>query len=96
MDKGANQPNVFLDPKSVESAAPYFSNRMRADSVQRRFLEAHHDHWAGSNIVDPNRVFVWTWDARPYPAFPVDTGLWSDGSNWRTGHWLNGRLGAGT
>ncbi|WFS23597.1 baseplate multidomain protein megatron [Rhizobium rhododendri] len=96
MDKGANQPNVFLDPKSVESAAPYFSNCMRADSVQRRFLEAHHDHWAGSGVVDPNRIFVWTWDARPYPAFPVDTGLWSDGSNWRTGHWLNGRLGAGT
>ncbi len=96
IDKGANQPNVFLDPKSVESAAPYFSNRMRADSVQRRFLEAHHDHWAGSAMVDPNRIFVWTWDARPYPAFPVDTELWSDGANWRTGHWLNGRLGAGT
>ncbi|MDE1186261.1 MAG: glycoside hydrolase/phage tail family protein [Pantoea sp.] len=96
IDKGGNQPNVFLDPKSVESAAPYFSNRLRADSVQRRFLEAHHDHWAASGMVDPGRIFVWTWDARPYPAFPTDTGLWSDGANWRTGHWLNGRLGAGT
>jgi len=96
IDKGANQPNVFLDPKSVESAEPYFSNRLRADSVQRRFLEAHHEHWAGSACVEPARVFVWTWDARPYPAFPADTGLWSDGDNWRTGHWLNGRLGAGT
>ncbi|KAA0698112.1 hypothetical protein DTW90_14550 [Neorhizobium sp. P12A] len=100
IDKGANQPNVFLDPKSVESAAPYFSNRMRADSMQRRFLEAHHDHWssapAPSGMVDPDHIFVWTWDARPYPAFPLDTSIWSDGGNWRTGHWLNGRLGSGT
>ena len=96
IDKGANQPNVFLDPKSVESSAPYFSNRLRADSVQRRFLEAHHDHWAPSDMVDPGHVFVWTWDARPYPAFPGNTAVWSDGANWRTGHWLNGRLGAGT
>jgi hypothetical protein len=100
IDKGANQPNVFVDPKSAESAAPYFSNRMRADSMQRRFLEAHHDHWSGaatsSGMVDPAGIFIWTWDARPYPAFPLDTSIWSDGGNWRTGHWLNGRLGAGT
>ncbi|MCL6652237.1 hypothetical protein A6R70_08055 [Agrobacterium rubi] len=100
IDKGANRPNTFIDPKSSESAYPYFSSRMRADSQQRRFLEAHHDHWAGGSalagMVDPDRIFVWTWDARPYPAFPQDTAAWSDGSNWRTGHWLNGRLGATT
>ena len=79
---------------------PYFSNGMRADAMQRRFLEAHHDHWRGpgapAGMVDADRMFVWTWDARPYPAFPQDTAIWSDGGNWRTGHWLNGRLGAGT
>ncbi|PZM17078.1 baseplate multidomain protein megatron [Rhizobium tubonense] len=97
IDKGANQPNVFLDPKSVESAAPYFSNRTRADSMQRRFLEAHHDHWgAAGGMVEPHHMFVWTWDARPYPAFPKNSAVWSDGANWQTGHWLNGRLGAGT
>jgi len=99
IDKGANEPNVFVDPKSAESAMPYFSSGMRADSVQRRFLEAHHDYWraaAPSGMVDAGRMFVWTWDARPYPAFPLDTAIWSDGANWRTGHWLNGRLGAGT
>jgi hypothetical protein len=26
--------------------------------------------------------------------FPAATGIWSDGENWATGHWLNGRLGA--
>ena len=30
------------------------------------------------------------------PAFPENTALWSDGSNWQTGHWVNGRLGAAT
>ncbi len=100
IDKGGNQPNVFLDAKSVENAAPYFSNRKRADSMQRRFLEAHHGYWtssaAPSGMIDPAKIFCWTWDARPFPVFPADAGFWSDGANWQTGHWLNGRLGAGT
>ena len=100
VDKGANQPNVFVDPKSAESAAPHFSSRARSDAMQRRFLEAHHRHWQGeggeTGPVDPDHVFVWTWDARPYPAFPADLSAWSDGGNWRAGYWLNGRLGAGT
>lgn len=100
IDKGANRPNAFIDPKSSESGYPHFSSRMRADSQQRRFLEAHHDHWTGQlppvGMVDPSRIFVWTWDARPFPAFPQDAATWSDGANWRTGHWLNGRLGATT
>ena len=37
---------------------------------------------------------AWTWDARPYPFFPELTGTWTDGPNWRLGHWLTGRLGA--
>ncbi len=43
-------------------------------------------------MVDPSRIFLWAWDARPYPAFPRATEVWADGPNWRTGHWLNGRL----
>ncbi|WJH39423.1 glycoside hydrolase/phage tail family protein [Aliirhizobium terrae] len=100
VDKGANQPNVFVDPKSVESNLPYFSSGGRSDSQQRRFLEAHHEHWQGggapAGMVDPDHVFVWTWDARPVPAFPDDLSVWRDGGNWRTGHWLNGRLGGTT
>lgn len=100
VDKGANQPNVFGDPKSAESALPHFSSGARSDSQQRRFLEAHLGHWQGgvapAGMVDAGQVFLWTWDARPQPAFPQDLDLWADGTNWRTGHWLNGRLGAGT
>ncbi|MBW6421271.1 glycoside hydrolase/phage tail family protein [Rhizobium sp. XQZ8] len=100
VDKGANQPNVFIDPKSAESAAPYFSSLSRSDSMQRRFLEAHHDWWQGAEapagMVARDRIFVWTWDARPMPAFPNDLLVWREGDNWRTGHWLNGRLGGTT
>ena len=45
-------------------------------------------------MVDPDRLFVWTWDARPYPAFPARRDVWADGANHETGHWLTGRLGA--
>ncbi|WP_427025907.1 baseplate multidomain protein megatron [Aureimonas ureilytica] len=45
IDKGANQPNVFYDPKSSESHWPYFSTGERDDLAQRRFLEAHLRHW---------------------------------------------------
>lgn len=98
VDKCAARPNVFPDPKSAENAYPYFSRRNRADSQQRRFLEAHLGHWdqGDAAMVDKNRVYLWTWDARSFPAFPLNGAVWSDGGNWRTGHWLNGRLGTAT
>src|SRR5262249_13076418 len=40
VDKGANQPNVFVDAKSAESALPYFSDGRRDDFIQRRTLQA--------------------------------------------------------
>ena len=39
-DKGANQPNVFYDPKSSESALPHFAEPRRDDLMQRRYLQA--------------------------------------------------------
>lgn len=100
VDRGSNQPNVFIDRKSAESALPHFSGGMRSDSVQRRFLEAHHRYWAGdaapAGMVRADHMFVWAWDARAMPAFPEDEDVFADGNNWMLGHWLNGRLGAGT
>jgi hypothetical protein len=46
----------------------------------------------GSRMVDPANVFAWTWDARPFPAFPDLTSVWADGTNYESGHWINGRL----
>ncbi len=105
VDKGTNQPNVFVDPKSSESHLPYFSSGRRDDYSQRRFIEAHLAYWKqsannplspayGGPMVEPSRIFIWTWDARPYPSFPVLKSVWADGDNWKRGHWITGRLGA--
>lgn len=61
VDKGANQPNVFYDPKSSESALPYYAEERRDDFMQRRYLQAliegfdpaHEDYVAGRNPVSP-------------------------------------------
>jgi hypothetical protein len=110
VDKGANEPNVFPDAKSALGGAPNFSNGRRDDLMQRRFLEAvlsHFDPAFGASeadnpissaysgrMIETDAIYPWTWDARPYPAFPLATDAWADGPNWETGHWLNGRLGA--
>ena len=87
VDKGANQPNVFVDPKSSESALPYYSRGLRDDLMQTRHRQAMCDafDWTkpgyveglnpvsavtGARMVDLDRIHVYCWDARPYPAFP--------------------------
>ena len=95
VDKAANGPNVFPDPKSSENALPPHSTGARDDLAQHAFLSAHLDRIDAQGASAPVRasdVFLWTWDARPIPAFPVQTDVWSDGPNWSVGHWLNGRL----
>ena len=37
-------------------------------------------------------MFLWTWDARPYPAWPHTT-VWRDGYLWEKGHWVNNKFG---
>ncbi|MDE2363137.1 MAG: glycoside hydrolase/phage tail family protein [Hyphomicrobiales bacterium] len=109
VDRGANAPNVFPDPKSGDGGRPYYSRGFRDDLMQARFIEAmltrfdpaqagFVDAWNptstiyGGRMVDPSRIHLWCWDARPFPAFPDLGLLWSDAPNWETGHWLNGRL----
>lgn len=96
VDGCANQPNVFVDPDSVESFYPRGS-RGRVDFLaQRTALDASMDYLTAQNTLEPNlfaRRFVWTWDARPFPFFPDLLSVWSDGGNWKTGHWVQGKLG---
>ena len=106
VDKGSNQPNAFIDLKSSESLLPYFSSGQRDDFIQSRVIAALSAYWRepgahnpvsslyGAPMVDPGRIFLWAWDARPYPYFPARTDLWADGVNFARGHWLNGRIGA--
>ena len=107
VDKGTNQPNKFLDPKSSESSLPNYSNGLRDDFIQGQYLRAVLGHWGdpvnnpvseiyGGPMVDLSRAHVWAWDTRPYPAFPNNRDLWGDGGNHGHGHWLNGRVGART
>lgn len=44
--------------------------------------------------IQTSDMHLWTWDARPYPAFPFQNDVWADGDNWELGHWLTGRLGS--
>jgi hypothetical protein len=99
VDKGANAPNVFVDPKSSESALPPFSSGARDDLAQRRAIEAVLGFWRANNeaeagvpLIETDRLYVYAFDARPYPFFPARADLWGDAANWEKGHWLNGRL----
>ncbi len=105
VDKGTNQPNKFLDPKSSESSLPKYSNGRRDDFMQMQYLRAMYEFWgdpannptdadSGYQMVDMSRAHVWAWDARPYPFFPGNVDLWSDGENYAHGHWINGRASA--
>lgn len=102
IDKGANQPNRFIDVKSSESGLPAFSNGRRDDLMQMQYLRAQSEFWAdpannpvsvvyGGQMLDMDHAHAWAWDARPFPEFPGNQ-LWSDGENYPRGHWLNGRV----
>ncbi|MEI4233318.1 baseplate multidomain protein megatron [Roseovarius sp. D22-M7] len=103
VDKGTNQPNKFVDPKSSESSLPHFSTGQRDPLIQMQYLRAMADYWGdparnpmsqeyAGRMIDMDHAYVWAWDARPYPYFPANTTLWSDGENYARGHWITGRV----
>jgi hypothetical protein len=111
VDKGANQPNVFVDPKSSESFYPYFSNTLRDDFMQQRychtmlryFNDTDADFTDSKNpqssiytgrMVDVSRIYLYTWDARPFEVFPARSDVWNDAANYPIGDWLTGRIPA--
>lgn len=105
VDKGTNEPNRFLDVKSSESGLPRASRGTRDDLIQQQYLRAMAGYWGeaennpGSDLYEGRMVeaeysHVWCWDARPFPAFPNDIGVWSDGENYARGHWITGRVTA--
>ncbi len=105
IDKSTNQPNVFVDPKSSESALPRDSDGQRDDLIQMQYLRAVHEYWSdpatnpvssiyGGVMIDMGHAHAWAWDARPFPEFPGQSDVWGDAANYQTGHWLNGRATA--
>ena len=103
VDKGTNEPNKFLDPKSSESRLPRHSTGQRDELMQLQYLRAMAGYWADpahnpasedfeGRMIDMDHAYVWAWDARPYPYFPANLDLWSDGGNYARGHWITGRV----
>ncbi len=98
LDGCANQPNVFYDPKSIESFFPRKS-RGRIDFLaQRQAINATEDFLETRNLQSGKadlipRRFLWTWDARPYPFYPDLVSVWLDSVLWKYGHWINGKFG---
>ena len=75
VDKSTNQPNVFIDPKSSESALPHFSTGKHDAQIQMSALRAVLDYWKkeennpisdvyGAEMIDCTRIFVWAWDGQ--------------------------------
>lgn len=91
VDGAANQPNVFYDPNSEESAFPRFSKGRVDVLAQRTALLGTELQWQDSDMIE--HKFIWTWDARPYPFWPDLTSVWTDGNLWSYGHWVQGKLG---
>lgn len=107
IDKGTNQPNKFIDPKSSESQLPRHSTGLRDDLIQIHYLRTVLGHWGqadnnpvsdiyGAPMLDLANAYVWAWDTRPFPVFPNALEVWGDGENYTRGHWLNGRVGQRT
>ena len=110
VDKGANQPNVFVDPKSSESFLPHYSLGTRDDLVQRRVVEAfttafdpaHPAYVPGANPVSAvyggpmlDLDHVHVYAWDARP-WPAfpSSDAWGDGANWQLGHWITGRIAA--
>ncbi len=90
VDCCSNQPNVFVDNSSIDSKLPFYSKGnvdFRAQSIS---VEGTIEKWLGSDMVE--NMFLWAWDARPFPYFPNLIDIWADGKSWSTGHWIQGKL----
>jgi len=91
IDKATNQPNVFFDDKCVDGGAPKHSSGETNFSIQRTAIRAFIEFWKTQEYIE--EMFLWCWDARPYPAWPVSN-VWSDGRLWEKGHWVNYKFGS--
>jgi hypothetical protein len=101
VDACANQPNVFYDPRSVESFFPRRSRGRIDYQAQREAVNATEDYLEARNAESGNadlipRRFLWTWDARPFPFFPDLRNTWADYLLYPTGHWVSGKFGGST
>jgi hypothetical protein len=89
IDKSTNQPNIFYDPKSRDGGVPKNSNGQTDFAIQRNAIKAFYNYWNKKEFIE--EMFLWTWDARPYPAWPC-LNIWRDNNLWEKGHWVNNKF----
>ncbi|WP_264732551.1 glycoside hydrolase/phage tail family protein [Wolbachia endosymbiont (group A) of Sphaerophoria taeniata] len=90
MNGCTNEPNVFVDKGSIESKYPRYSNGEVSFLSQKIAIEGTLKKWQSSEMVE--KMFLWAWDARPFPYFPNLCDVWADCHNWQSGHWIQGKL----
>ncbi|BDG75485.1 MULTISPECIES: glycoside hydrolase/phage tail family protein [Wolbachia] len=90
MNGCTNEPNVFVDKGSIESKYPRYSNGEVSFLSQKTAIEGTLKKWQSSEMVE--KMFLWAWDARPFPYFPNLCDMWADCHNWQTGHWIQGKI----
>jgi len=91
VDLCTNQPNVFYSEGSLDGGYPRNSlGYVDFASQQDAILAMELFRRKNSDILQ--NAFLWCWDARPFPHFPKRLDVWSDGANWKYGHWVNGKL----
>ncbi|HJD57567.1 glycoside hydrolase TIM-barrel-like domain-containing protein [Candidatus Tisiphia endosymbiont of Ptychoptera albimana] len=91
IDKATNQPNIFFDPLCIDGGVPKYSTGEVDFSIQRKAIRGFIEYWQTQEYIE--QMFLWTWDARPYPAWPHNN-IWRDGNLWAKGHWVNNKFGA--
>ncbi|WP_425363496.1 glycoside hydrolase/phage tail family protein [Candidatus Tisiphia endosymbiont of Hybos culiciformis] len=91
IDKATNQPNIFFDPLCIDGGIPRYSTGEVDFSIQRKAIRSFIEYWQTQEYIE--QMFLWTWDARPYPAWP-HSNIWRDGNLWAKGHWVNNKFGA--
>ncbi len=93
IDKATNQPNIFFDPSCRDGGIPRYSTGEVDISLQRISIRSFIEYWQSQEYIE--QMFLWTWDARPYPAWP-HSNIWRDSNLWDKGHWVNNKFGACT
>lgn len=91
IDKATNQPNIFFDPLCVDGGKPINSSGDVDFSIQRKAIRTFIEYWGSKEYI--SQIFLWTWDVRPYPAWP-HMNIWKDAHLWERGHWVNNKFGA--
>ncbi len=89
IDKSTNKPNVFYNPNCSDGGAPTNSSSEIDNKIQREAIRATLEYFKDSQMIE--KMFLWCWDARPYPIWPHSK-IWSDGNLWSRGHWVNGKF----